>query len=222
MVTYKWQNLFENETQNQGINYVWSFCVDKHLPKQQGYLKYTQHTFASFQCSCCGRRWNSAQVHILFLIWWNSKSRCGTVNMKIFRQRCRWCNVSTFEEPDISHENTKRIIINLVSKIQSKVYKWKLRRPPLKPEVYSDHVEGPHEKKYCEACMMKVCPWNTGYRDKTMIAMPAPEVFQHRDTSRVGEQNGDTTVGHKSQYIGCIICLVFLILLVLFVIFITK
>ncbi|CAJ0961253.1 unnamed protein product [Ranitomeya imitator] len=68
--------------------------------------------------------------------------------MKIFRQRCRRCNVSTFEEPDISQENSKRIIINLVSKILSKIYKWKPTRPPLEPEVYSDHIEGPHEKKY--------------------------------------------------------------------------
>ncbi|XP_073445555.1 receptor-transporting protein 3-like [Dendrobates tinctorius] len=219
METNMWQSLFENEMQNQGINYVWSFYVDDHLQKQQGYLQYIQHTFASFQCSRCGRRWNSAQVHILFLIRWNAKSWRGTVHMKIFRQRCRRCNISTFEMPEISQENSKRLIINLVSKIQSMIYQWKPRRPPLEPEVYSDDVEGPHEKKYCEACKMKMCPWNAVSEDKTAIAMP---------TSKVGKQNEenvwpkDTTVGHESPHIGCIICLVFLILLVPFVIFIPK
>ncbi|XP_073529211.1 receptor-transporting protein 3-like [Phyllobates terribilis] len=232
MEIYKWQSLFENETQNQGINYEWTFCMDEHLQEQHGYLKYTQHTFASFQCSRCGRRWNSVQVHVLFLIQWSAKSRCGTVNMKIFRQRCRRCNISTFEKPDISNENSKRVIMNLVSKIQCKIHKWKHARPPLEPEVYSDHIEGPHEKKYCEACKMKVCPWNAVCRDKTMVAMPTSGIIFPRATSRVGEKNGenfwatDTTAGHESQdngqVIACIIFLIFLLLLVVFVIFITK
>ncbi|XP_073445545.1 receptor-transporting protein 3-like [Dendrobates tinctorius] len=214
-----WQSLFENEIHNKGINHVWSFYVDDHLQEQQGYLQYIQHTFASFQCSRCGRRWYSAQVHILFLIRRNAKSWCGTVHMRIFRQRCRQCNGLTFEMPKISQENSKRLIINLVSKIQSTIYQWKPRRPPLEPEVYSDDVEGPHEKKYCKACKMKVCPRKAVSEVKTAIAMP---------TSRVGKPNEenvwtkDTTVGHKLKVIGCIICLVFLFLLVLFVISITK
>ncbi|XP_073529624.1 receptor-transporting protein 3-like [Phyllobates terribilis] len=143
-----------------------------------------------FQCSHCCRWWNSAQVHILFLIRWDPKFKCGTVKMKIFRQRCRRCNVSTFEKAEISEENSKRvIIINVVSKIQSKFYERKNTRPPLQPEVYSDVVEGPHETKYCEACKMQVCNWNAVSEDKTMAAMPKPETFYPRASSRVYEQD---------------------------------
>ncbi|XP_075194620.1 receptor-transporting protein 3-like [Anomaloglossus baeobatrachus] len=180
MENSNWQKLFDNERQNQGIPQKWSFCVDEHLQRQQGYLQYTQHTFASFQCSFCGRRWNSAQVHILFLIRWDAKFRNGTVKMKIFRQSCRRCNASTFEKAEISDENSKRVIINLIIKIQSKIFERKNTRQPLEPEVYNDDMEGPHEKKNCEACMMKVCPWNAVSEGKTMAAVPKPETFRPR------------------------------------------
>ncbi|XP_073445480.1 receptor-transporting protein 3-like [Dendrobates tinctorius] len=204
MEDYKWQTLFETEKQELNMCgrkiHVWSFCVDEHLQVQQGYLQYTQRTFARFQCSHCCRWWNSAQVHILFLIRLDAKSRCGTVKMKIFRQRCRRCNVSTFEKAEISEGNSKRVIINLISKIQSKFYERKNTRPPLEPEVYSDVVEGPHEKKYCEACKMQVCHWNTVSEDKTMTVMSKPETFYPRATSRVYEQ--DNTILWPTETYG--------------------
>ncbi|XP_069583173.1 receptor-transporting protein 3-like [Ranitomeya imitator] len=193
MEDYKWQNLFDIEKQEFTMcgrnSHVWSFSVDEHLQVQQGYLQHTQRTFARFQCSHCCRWWDSAQVHILFLIRLDAKRRCGTVKMKIFRQRCRRCNVSTFEKAEISEENGKRVIINLTSKIQSKFYERKNTRPTLEPEVYSDDVEGPHEQKYCEACKMQVCHWNAVSEEKTMAALPKPETFYPRATSRVYEQD---------------------------------
>ncbi|XP_075197635.1 receptor-transporting protein 3-like [Anomaloglossus baeobatrachus] len=221
MENSKWQNLFDNELQNQRIPYKWSVCVDDHLQWQQGYLQYTQHTFARFQCLYCGRRWNSAQVHILFLIRWDATFWCGTVNMKIFRQSCRLCNGSTFQNPTISKENSKRVIINLVIKIQRKIYGWKNTRQPLEPLVYSDHREGPHEKKYCEACKMKVCPWYEGHRAKTIVdtLIPIPETFHPQATTKGGKQNEenlwatDTTTAHTSQDNGCFIFVLIVLLI---------
>ncbi|XP_040287016.1 receptor-transporting protein 3-like [Bufo bufo] len=172
MEEYMWKNIFENEILDQGINNVWSFCVDENLRPQTGYLQYKQYTYGSFQCSSCKRWWNSAQVHIMFRIRLEPTSRRGTVIMKIYRQRCRRCNTSIFQKPEISRENIKRVISNLVSKIQSMVYGRRNTNPPLMPENYSADVDGPHEKKHCEACQMQVCSWNTEHGEKTMVDNP--------------------------------------------------
>ncbi|KAM3930930.1 receptor-transporting protein 3-like [Leptodactylus fuscus] len=184
-----WKNIFENELEDQGINHVWSLCVDEHLKAQQGYLQYTQCTFARFHCSHCSRWWNSAQVHILFLIKSDRRSRGGAVKMRIFKQECRRCNVSILQKPEITHENMKRVISNLVSKIQSMTYGQNNKNPPLNPIIYSNDVEGPHEKKHCEACKLKVCPWNIEHGEKIMVANPQPAKLHPWASSGVQQQD---------------------------------
>ncbi|XP_069829487.1 receptor-transporting protein 3-like [Dendropsophus ebraccatus] len=154
-----WPNQFQNELKNQGISGIWSFYVEEGLKSSDPH--FSQHTYASFRCSRCFREWNSAQVHILFVIKWDKIYRRGTVSMRIFRQTCRRCKNSAYETPVISKENIRRVICNLVGKIESMVYGHPTTRKPLQPEVDSNDVDGPHEKEHCEACKMHVCPWNT-------------------------------------------------------------
>ncbi|XP_075717917.1 receptor-transporting protein 3-like [Rhinoderma darwinii] len=232
MEEYTWKNIFENEREDQGINHVWSFSVDEHLQAQQGYLQYTQCTFARFKCSHCLRLWNSAQVHILFLIRWDRVSRHGTVKMKIFRQGCRRCNSSILEKPEITEENVKRVISNLVSKIQNMVYGQNNTNPPLKPVVYSDDLDGPHEKEHCEACKKQVCTRNA---EKTMVVKPQPIKFQPWRSSGV-QQDKDiswdkythvpsrpTTEVHQSpEENGVILLLIFFFIIAMLLFGATK
>lgn len=233
MEEHRWQNLFENEIQDQEINHVWSFMVDEHLLKEQGYLQYTQSTFARFQCSHCSRWWNSAKVHILFLIRWDRTYRRGTVKMRIFKQKCRRCYSSVLENPEITKENVNRVISNLVSKIQSMVYGQKNTRPPLSPVIYSDDLEGPHEKEHCEACKMQVCPWNAEHQEKT--AKPQPVNFHRWTNPGIQEQNKTiawtsnncapyhlTTTVHQDENNEVSFFVLIIILIVAFLIIITK
>ncbi|XP_056421456.1 receptor-transporting protein 3-like [Hyla sarda] len=219
-----WKNTFENELTDCGIDSVWSFCVEDNLRAQPPYLQYSQRTFARFQCSFCSRQWNSAQVHILVLINWNKINRCGNVKMRIFKQSCRRCNHSTLENPEITKENIRRVIGNVVGKIQSMVYGY-TTSPTLEPVVYSDDVDGPHERQHCEACKMNVCPWNTQYGEKAKVIKFQSTNVHPEASSRTQEQYKKTswatntptytqTTAAYNEENNVILCLIFVLVII--------
>ncbi|MEE6516594.1 hypothetical protein FKM82_026163, partial [Ascaphus truei] len=152
-----WRDAFDSEIEERGVPHVWSFYVDDNHQKPPGWMQYTQCTFARFQCSCCSRWWNSAKVHIVFLIKLDKALRRGTVRMKVFRQECKRCSSAMLEKANVDRENIERAISNLVSRIQSKVYKQSSGHQDLRAVVFSDNREGPHDTAHCEACQLGVC-----------------------------------------------------------------
>uniref|UniRef100_A0A803KIS1 SH3 domain-binding protein 5-like n=1 Tax=Xenopus tropicalis TaxID=8364 RepID=A0A803KIS1_XENTR len=131
---------------------------DKQIPLSRTIIHF--HGLNSvFRCSLCSRWWNSAEIHVLFLMKLDRTMRRGTVNMQIFRQECKKCTAAVMEKPEISQENIRIIIGNLVNRIQRKFYSpnsWDLDE---KPVLYSERREGPHNKEHCEACKQNVCRW---------------------------------------------------------------
>ncbi|XP_073529206.1 receptor-transporting protein 3-like [Phyllobates terribilis] len=154
-----WEEEFNYEIEERGVPGSWELYEDEGLGVQEKGAKYTQRTFARFKCSGCKRWWNSAEVHVLFFMNLNKSLQQGTVKMRIFRQECKKCSFPELEEPEISIENIVRIIKNLVNRIMQVFYGEKKAKQELKPEVYSNDMEGPHDKEHCEACKLKICKW---------------------------------------------------------------
>ncbi|OCT80656.1 receptor-transporting protein 3 [Xenopus laevis] len=153
-----WKSLFKDELERISAPHEWDFILDNTLQKQLAWLVYIPCTFGRFHCSSCNRLWHSARVHLLFLMMLDKVRRCGTVKMRIFKQKCRRCTSADMEEPEISQENIRIVIGNLVNRIQSKIYlknNWNQDRKPL---VIDNFIEGPHNKEHCEACQANVCP----------------------------------------------------------------
>ncbi|KAE8603653.1 hypothetical protein XENTR_v10014405 [Xenopus tropicalis] len=154
-----WRDAFQDKIEELLLPHVWNLTVNTNLQKQPGWLQYTQCTYGRFRCSLCSRWWNSAEIHVLFLMKLDRTMRRGTVNMQIFRQECKKCTAAVMEKPEISQENIRIIIGNLVNRIQRKFYSpnsWDLDE---KPVLYSERREGPHNKEHCEACKQNVCRW---------------------------------------------------------------
>lgn len=108
-----------------------------------------------FQCSQCFQKWSSAKVHILFHM-----CHCqgwGTVQMRIFRQKCRRCPNSQLEDPDFSLETVETILHNLVIKILQYFYKRPVQPSDLLEVVVDTPVTGPHDCAHCEACQLGIC-----------------------------------------------------------------
>ncbi|XP_040284330.1 receptor-transporting protein 3-like isoform X2 [Bufo bufo] len=154
-----WEDEFYDEMEMEGVPNEWEFCIDDALQMQEKGAKYTQRTFGRFRCSRCKRWWNSAEIHVLFFISLNRHLQQGTVKMRIFKQECKRCTSPKMEQPEISHENIKRITKNLVNRIVLVFYGGKKAKQDLKPEVYGREMEGPHDKEHCEACKLGVCRW---------------------------------------------------------------
>lgn len=108
-----------------------------------------------FQCSQCFHEWSSAKVHILFHMCY-----CrgwGTVQMRIFRQKCRRCPNPQLEDPELSLETIETILHNLVIKILQYFYKKPVQPSDLLEVVVDTPVAGPHDCAHCEACQLGIC-----------------------------------------------------------------
>ncbi|XP_075122792.1 receptor-transporting protein 4-like [Leptodactylus fuscus] len=212
-----WEEEFYNEIEERGVPGDWEFYEDENLCMEERGAKYTQRTFGRFRCSGCKRRWNSAEVHVLFLISLNKYTQQGTVKMRIFRQECKKCSFPELEEPEISYENVTRIIKNLVNRILLVFYGAKKAQGDLKPEVYSKDMEGPHDKEHCEACKMMICRWQvvatnnqtadrgssagttSSYVFPSTTIYPAYESNLRSTTTYSGNQSTTTYSGNQSN-----------------------
>ncbi|KAG8445058.1 hypothetical protein GDO86_009993, partial [Hymenochirus boettgeri] len=154
-----WRNLFNQDINEISVPHEWNLAVDPTLQTQPGWLQYTQSTFGRFRCSRCTRWWNSAEVHILFLMKLDRVMRHGTVKMRIFKQECKRCSFGLMETPEITQENIRIVISNLVNRIQSRIYLLNNRYEDQRPVVYSDKMEGPHNREHCESCRQNMCRW---------------------------------------------------------------
>lgn len=108
-----------------------------------------------FQCSQCFHMWSSAKVNILFHM-----CHCqgwGTVQMRIFRQKCRRCPDSRLEDPEFSLETIETILHNLVIKILQYFYQKPAQPSDLLEVVVDTPVTGPHDRAHCEACQLGIC-----------------------------------------------------------------
>ncbi|KAG8581595.1 hypothetical protein GDO81_007731 [Engystomops pustulosus] len=154
-----WEDEFYLEIEEREVPGDWEFYEEEDLSVEERGLKYTQRTYGRFRCSGCRRTWYSAEVHILFLISLNKALQEGTMKMRIFRQECKKCNFPKLENPEISQENITRIIKNVVNRILQVFYGEKKAQQDLRPEIYSNDMEGPHESEHCEACKFMICKW---------------------------------------------------------------
>ncbi|KAM4040208.1 receptor-transporting protein 3-like [Anomaloglossus baeobatrachus] len=164
-----WEEEFNDEIEERGVPGHWVLYEDESLGTQEKGARYTQRTFARFQCSKCTRWWNSAEVHVLFFMTLNRALKQGTVKMRIFRQECKKCNFPKLEKPKISLENITRITKNLVNRILQVFYGQKNAKQDLKPEVYSNDMDGPHDKEHCEACKLRICKWQVVATNKQPV-----------------------------------------------------
>ncbi|KAM8953090.1 receptor-transporting protein 3-like [Pelodytes ibericus] len=150
-----WQNIFNNEMED--VPDLWRLIEDPDLTKEKkGWLCYTQNTCGRFRCSLCTRGWTSKEVCVLFLLQLNKFTRHGTVNMRIFRQECSRCHFPDMENPDLSCENIKRTIHNLIGKIQKTFYQ-KANVDNEQKAILYGNSDGPHEQDHCEACKNGLC-----------------------------------------------------------------
>ncbi|OCT80651.1 receptor-transporting protein 3-like [Xenopus laevis] len=147
----RWSDEFDNQIEELDTTDLWILhVIENSLPN--GGLKYEQTTFGSFQCSYCRCQWSSANVHIMFLITLAQDRKCGIVKMKISRQSCEICNSGMMKTPQISHENIKRIMKNLVVKINRTFYEQEDYGRLSRSINYYRKPKGPHNIEHCEMC----------------------------------------------------------------------
>uniref|UniRef100_A0A8C3U5Y3 3CxxC-type domain-containing protein n=1 Tax=Catharus ustulatus TaxID=91951 RepID=A0A8C3U5Y3_CATUS len=154
-----WQNFFAVKIEEMHITDPWTLLEDDCLQVQAcrpGWKEFVQRrAHGRFQCSQCFQKWSSAKVHILFHM-----CHCqgwGTVQMRIFRQKCRRCPNSQLEDPDFSLETMETILHNLVIKILQYFYKRPVQPSDLLEVVVDTPVTGPHDCAHCEACQLGIC-----------------------------------------------------------------
>uniref|UniRef100_U3JYB1 3CxxC-type domain-containing protein n=1 Tax=Ficedula albicollis TaxID=59894 RepID=U3JYB1_FICAL len=154
-----WQSVFAVKMEEMHITDPWTLLEDDGLQVQAcrpGWKEFVQRrALGRFQCSQCFHMWSSAKVHILFHI-----CHCqgwGTVQMRIFRQKCRRCPNSRLEDPEFSLETIETILHNLVLKILQYFYKKPVQRCDLLEVVVDTPVTGPHDCAHCEACQLGIC-----------------------------------------------------------------
>ncbi|XP_075058427.1 receptor-transporting protein 3-like [Mixophyes fleayi] len=184
-----WADEFDSEIEESQVLDNWKLHVDEDLQIQMGWLRYTQRSYGKFRCSRCRRSWKSAEIHVLFLMNLNKVLRQGTVRMRIFKQECKKCIFPVMEKAEISHENIKRIIINLANRIQQVFYGQRERSQNLKPEVYGSDMEGPHDKEHCEGCKLQICGWQ--------IVTPKGQADKGKDTQ--SKPKGQADKGKETQ-----------------------
>ncbi|XP_054840055.1 receptor-transporting protein 3-like [Eublepharis macularius] len=126
-----------------------------------GWYKYEQsHLFARFECSYCSKKWKSIQVVIHFHMhldkrrWSQSQ---GQVKMRIFRQKCQKCKNAKYEMPVFSEEAVEKLLQNLTLKILKKCYGESSKSNQFFKPVAEEEVEGPHDRRNCEACQEGMC-----------------------------------------------------------------
>ncbi|XP_069830532.1 receptor-transporting protein 3-like [Dendropsophus ebraccatus] len=174
MEEHIWKEEFDNEIQERGVPGKWDLYQDERLHMQEIGAKYQQRTFGRFCCSGCKRWWNSAEVHVLFFMNLNRSLKQGTVKMRVFKQECKKCSFPKMEKPEISDENITRITKNLVNHILQVFYGQKKVTQDWRPEVYSNDMDGPHDREHCEACRMGICKWIvTTKNPPTVTSIPA-------------------------------------------------
>ncbi|XP_056354263.1 receptor-transporting protein 3-like [Oenanthe melanoleuca] len=154
-----WQNIFAVKIEEMHITDPWTLLEDDGLQVQAcrpGWKEFVQRrALGRFQCSQCFQKWSSAKVHILFHM-----CHCqgwGTVQMRIFRQKCRRCPNSRLEDPEFSLETIETILHNLVLKILQYFYKKPVQHCDLLEVVVDTPVTGPHDCARCEACQLGIC-----------------------------------------------------------------
>ncbi|KAH1165273.1 receptor-transporting protein 3-like [Mauremys mutica] len=160
-----WQRRFHQKMEWEKPNDTWSLTVEDNLsprnPERPWHLYQQRKAFARFQCSCCTRRWPSAQVLILFHMHLDWSQRQGQVKMRVCGQKCKKCHGAKFEMPTFSQENIERILDNLVLKIHAKCYRESIANRDLADPIVEEDVEGPHDTTRCEACALGICYLST-------------------------------------------------------------
>ncbi|KAL2301203.1 hypothetical protein Nmel_011764 [Mimus melanotis] len=154
-----WQNVFAVKIEEMHITDLWTLLEDDGLQVQAcrpGWKEFVQRrALGRFQCSQCFQKWSSAKVHILFHMC-HCQDR-GTVQMRIFRQKCRRCPNPQLEVPEFSLETMETILHNLVIKILQYFYKKPVQPSDLLEVVVDTPVMGPHDCAHCEACQLGIC-----------------------------------------------------------------
>ncbi|MBN3298526.1 RTP3 protein, partial [Amia calva] len=109
-----------------------------------------------FTFSLCNKRWASAQVKLVFRMQLNKSQGRGKVIVHWYKRKCRVCEGSTFEEPNFSDDNVKKMLDKLMEKIRFKFYNE--RHSQTRNYFYFERdMNGPHEEKHCEACIKGIC-----------------------------------------------------------------
>ncbi|XP_047387880.1 receptor-transporting protein 3 [Sciurus carolinensis] len=155
-----WRQVFQMLIQEVKPWHKWTLTPDKGLlPNvlQPGWMQYQLWTFARFWCSSCSRSWASAHVQVLFHMHWSEGKSRGQVKMRVFAQRCKKCSQPPFEVPEFTQENITRVLNNLVIQILKKCYREGFKLVKEIPAIKKICLQGPHDSKNCEACLLGFC-----------------------------------------------------------------
>ncbi|XP_042315626.1 receptor-transporting protein 3-like [Sceloporus undulatus] len=185
----KW--ILTEELESRQLQFGWHTYVQKHL-------------FASFKCSSCSRSWKSSQVVIVFYMQL-TRNILGQVRMKIYRQKCRVCGNIKYEEPSFRDDTVQFVLHNLVQKILEKCYGEVSRTAPMREPLAEDFLEGPHERKNCEACKDGWCMEKTPLILESRV-MPASVV-------QPSEQVGSSW---SSSEMACLLVAVIILVIIAF------
>nr|XP_033815345.1 receptor-transporting protein 3-like [Geotrypetes seraphini] len=146
-----WKSVFQEKISVVSHKDSWNLMCNTSL--EPSGEQYRQHIFARFSCRSCGRSWASAQVLVLFHM--KLKSRRGTVKMRPFKQRCKFCRAG-FEEPEFELANVEIALNNLILRIRQQFYGEDVE-DEIQAVVVDVGLQGPHESSLCEACQRGVC-----------------------------------------------------------------
>uniref|UniRef100_A0A8D2DPB9 3CxxC-type domain-containing protein n=1 Tax=Sciurus vulgaris TaxID=55149 RepID=A0A8D2DPB9_SCIVU len=182
-----WRQVFQMLIQEVIPWHKWTLTPDKGLlPNvlQLGWMQYQLWTFARFWCSSCSHSWASAHVQVLFHMHWSEGNSRGQVKMRVFAQRCKKHSQPPFEVPEFTQENITRVLNNLVIQILKKCYREGFKLVEEIPAIKKICLQGPHDRKNCEACLLGFCAQSgLGLAKQWSVLTSSKDTGEHRLTA---------------------------------------
>ncbi|XP_060690082.1 receptor-transporting protein 3-like isoform X1 [Hemiscyllium ocellatum] len=158
-----WVRLFNSKVSDLEYSDHWNIIKDDNLlPSRSptGCNFYKTSSFARFHCSTCPNKWASAKALIIFSM--KLQNGEGEVKVRFCKQQCRQNHAieANFVEPVFDEENIKQVLNRLIAKIRQRCYHESIEKHTTWCESNVE-VQGPHEKKHCEACKLGICTENS-------------------------------------------------------------
>ncbi|XP_007897942.1 receptor-transporting protein 3 [Callorhinchus milii] len=156
MLNTDWTRLFNDKVLDLPVHDKWTIEEDNELIADgapSGWSCYITSAFGRFRCSICSKSWASAKVSILFHM--QRSGYTGRVKVRFFKQRCRKDHTGAeYEEPTFETDNISPVLDRLMIRIRKKCYNENIK---LDKHVSHTDMNGPHESKHCQGCLMGIC-----------------------------------------------------------------
>ncbi|XP_036409625.1 receptor-transporting protein 3-like [Megalops cyprinoides] len=152
-----WHRVFNSKAAKLNKPDSWKLLFDDTIEATEaGWGEYIRSVFSRFSCSCCGHKWASSKVQMVFHMRLDTSNHQGTVRVRRYRQNCKTCPGAAFEKPTVSTMDLEKVMDKLMEKILVKCYQEESNTPsrPFQPERV---LKGPHLSGHCEACIKGIC-----------------------------------------------------------------